>query len=205
MALSRNRIHPRRHRYRYEHRHCDQRRRAAHLPSADYDHRPAGRTRRRGRRTVCPTMGNRDRIRRAENPPARTKGGPTIENLRRSPPRSLRASLRALRHQICNAFHSRPFRTRSRQDFLLPDPAGRSPQHDEPPGFFPLTPTPTPTAASQQKSSANYCPSEPTEQIPASSNGKCPYFTSNTHTTEAHHASTTDPVSSLRSPYRRRK
>ena len=49
-------------------------------------------------------LGNRDRLRRTEDPSAQPRAGTAIENARRSDPGGLRLPLRTLRHSMADAF-----------------------------------------------------------------------------------------------------
>ena len=74
--------------------------RADDVPAADHDHRPRGRPRRRVGRAVFAAVGDRDRVRRTQDQPARAGGGTAVENPRRGDPGGLRPPLRALRHPL---------------------------------------------------------------------------------------------------------
>ena len=115
-------------------------------------------TGRRTRAALHAAMGNRDRLRRAEDPSTQPGAGTAIEDARRRDPGGLRLPVRALRDPMADAFGGNRLRARPGQAVVHPIPAGRSAKHLEPPGFFPLTSSVPRTKASPPRSFTNCSP-----------------------------------------------
>ena len=74
------------------------------LPAADHPHRSRRRAGGGTRGALHPALGDRDRLRRAQDPPARPRAGVALQDARRCDPGGLRLPVRALRHPLADAF-----------------------------------------------------------------------------------------------------
>jgi len=166
------------------------------LPAADHHYRPPGRSRVRSRPALRTTVGDRNRLRRTQDPSTQPRARPAVEDAGRSSNSgSVRIPVRALRDTVVDAFGGNKLRARPGQIVIHPLAPGRSAHHRQPPGFFPLTPSTTPTDASPPRSSTNCCLLDAPVPTHAWSNERCPSTRSNTPTTGRLPSSSTGPSS----------